>query len=197
MDPEDTNRAAPSQPATSTGDGAHDEHVMTGIVRRNIGALTRRQQMNERHIGVQDRIAEAITRFTGSMRFVYIHLVIYGTWIIWNLGWFGLPRFDPSFVVLAMAASVEAIFLSTFVLISQNRMNQEADERDDLHVQISLLNEHEVTRLVTLVAAIARKLELEEAEMAEIPELERDIHPEEVLDQLAEQRPASADGRPQ
>ena len=169
--------------------------VMAGVVRRNIEALVRREQEQAAARTREERLADHITAFTGSMRFVYIHLLVFGTWIVWNLPFLGLPRFDPSYVVLAMFASVEAIFLSTFVLISQNRMNQEADERDDLHVQISLLNEHEVTRLVTLVAAIARKLELEEAEMAEIPELERDIHPEEVLDQLAEQRPASADGR--
>jgi uncharacterized membrane protein len=49
---------------------------------------------------------------------VYLHLALFGVWIVWNLGWFGLKAFDPSFVVLAMFASVEAIFLSTFVLIS-------------------------------------------------------------------------------
>ena len=170
--------------------------VMAGVVRRNIEALVRREQEQAAARTREERLADHITAFTGSMRFVYIHLLVFGTWIVWNLPFLGLPRFDPSYVVLAMFASVEAIFRSTYVLIRQNRMNQEADERDDLHVQISLLNEHEVTRLVTLVAAIARKLELEEAEMAEIPELERDVHPEEVLDQLAEQRPASADGRP-
>jgi len=188
MEPEVTDRVAPSEAGRSTGDGAHDGHVMTGIVRRNIGALTDRQQMNERRTGVQDRIAEAITRFTGSMRFVYIHLAIYGTWIIWNLGWLGLPRFDRSFVVLAMAASVEAIFLSTFVLISQNRMNEQADLRADLDLQISLLAEHEVTRLITMVSAVARTLGVEEAQLAEIPELEQDVHPEDVLDELEQRR---------
>jgi uncharacterized membrane protein len=58
------------------------------------------------------------------------------------------PPGDPSFVVLAMVASVEAIFLSTFVLISQNRMAAAADKRADLDLQESQLAEHEVTRLV-------------------------------------------------
>jgi len=169
--------------------------VMAGVVQRNIDALVRREQEQAAARNLQERLADRITAFTGSMMFVYIHLLVFGTWIVWNLPYLGLPRFDPSYVVLAMFASVEAIFLSTFVLISQNRMNQDADERDELHVQISLLNEHEVTRLVTLVTAIARKLELVEAELDEIPELERDVHPEDILDQLAEKRPASADGR--
>ena len=70
----------------------------------------------------------------------------------------GGPQMDPSFVVLAMVASVEAIFLSTFVLISQNRLAAAADKRADLDLQISLLAEHEVTRLVTLVADIANRM---------------------------------------
>jgi uncharacterized membrane protein len=61
----------------------------------------------------------------------------------------GVPAWDSSFVALAMLASVEAIFLSTFVLISQNRMAAAADKRADLDLQISLLAEHEVTRLAT------------------------------------------------
>jgi len=90
------------------------------------------------------------------MLFVYLHLAIFGFWIVANLGWVpGVPKWDESFVVLAMMASVEAIFLSTFVLISQNRMAAAADKRADVDLQISLLAEHEITKLATLVAAIA------------------------------------------
>ncbi|MFL5472011.1 MAG: DUF1003 domain-containing protein, partial [Gemmatimonadales bacterium] len=121
------------------------------VVDRNIKALLEHRREQEGSRSRQERIADAITRFTGSMRFVYIHLLVFGTWIIINLGWIpGIPRFDRSFVVLAMLASVEAIFLSTFVLISQNRMAVLADRRADLDLQISLLAEHEVTRLIAL-----------------------------------------------
>ena len=123
------------------------------MLERNIRALQLRREREEREATVEERVAEAITRFTGSMRFVYLHLVFYGFWIVANLGWRPrLPKFDPSFVVLAMVASVEAIFLSTFVLISQNRMAAAADKRADLDLQVSLLSEHEITRLVTLVS---------------------------------------------
>jgi uncharacterized membrane protein len=105
---------------------------MAGVVHRNIEALVGRQREHSAARGVQERIADRVTEFTGSMRFVYIHLVLYGLWIVWNLGWLGLPRFDRSFVVLAMEASVEAIFLSTFVLMTQNRMAAAADKRADL-----------------------------------------------------------------
>src|SRR5687768_971693 len=124
---------------------------MARIVERNITALLKRRRQDEHKKSREERVADSITRFTGSMLFVYIHLALFGTWIIWNLGWLGLKPFDPSFVVLAMFASVEAIFLSTFVLISQNRMNVQADKRADLDLQVSLLTEHEVTRLITLV----------------------------------------------
>ncbi|WP_241665238.1 DUF1003 domain-containing protein [Teichococcus oryzae] len=102
-------------------------------LRRNIEALETRRRQEAASATRQDRVADAITRFTGSMRFVYLHLALYGAWILVNLGVVpGVPRFDPSFVVLAMVASVEAIFLSTFVLISQNRMASAADQRADL-----------------------------------------------------------------
>lgn len=156
------------------------------IVERNIRALLRQRRLEESRKGTQDRVADAITRFTGSMRFVYIHLVLFGAWIVVNLGWTRLPRFDPSFVVLAMVASVEAIFLSTFVLISQNRMQELADRRADLDLQVSLLAEHEVTRLVQLVAAMAAKMGIAEASDPELEELKQDVRPETVLEEIAE-----------
>ena len=72
-----------------------------------------------------------------------------------------IPQFDASFVTLAMMASVEDIFLSTFILITQNRMASVADKRAELDLQISLLAEHEVTRLVTLVSAMAERIRYE------------------------------------
>ena len=125
------------------------------------------------------------------MLFVYIHLILFGVWIFWNAGWIGLKPFDPSFVILAMFASVEAIFLSTFVLISQNRMNAQADKRADLDLQVSLLAEHEVTRLITLVTAIAKKMDIEEAYNPEIDELSKDVQPEKVLDTMEKHRKRS------
>lgn len=157
---------------------------MAKIVERNIHALLARHRAEEATKPRQARLADAITRFTGSMLFVYIHLTLYGVWIFWNLGWLGLKPFDPSFVVLAMEASVEAIFLSTFVLISQNRMAAQADKRADLDLQVSLLAEHEITRLVVLVQAVAQKLEIPQAQDPELQELGQDVQPEKVLDTM-------------
>jgi uncharacterized membrane protein len=163
----------------------NDDGTLAGVVDRNIRALLERRQQEEDRRKVQDKAADAITAFTGSMTFVVIHLVIFGLWIIINLGWIPfIPKFDASFVILAMVASVEAIFLSTFVLITQNRMAAMADKRADLDVQISLLTEHELTRAITLLRAISLKLQLHEADDPELSELARDVQPEKVLDRI-------------
>jgi uncharacterized membrane protein len=121
------------------------------------------------------------------MAFVYLHVAILLAWVCVNSGLIPhAPRFDPTYVILATAASVEAIFLSTFVLISQNRAADAADQRANLDLQINLLAEHEVTRALTLLAAIADKLGIAEAKDPALEELERDVAPEAVLDTLGE-----------
>jgi uncharacterized membrane protein len=155
------------------------------VVERNVRALLARRAEEDLAKTRSERIADAVTRFAGSMTFVYIHLVMYSVWILVNLGVIpGVPRFDPTFVVLAMEASVEAIFLSTFVLISQNRMSALADKRADLDLQVSLLSEHEITRMLSLVQQMAERLGIEEAQDPELEELARDVHPEKVLDKI-------------
>ncbi|WP_245283721.1 DUF1003 domain-containing protein [Bradyrhizobium sp. URHD0069] len=139
-----------------------------------------------RSAGWEEKLANAITAFTGSMRFVYLHLVIYGSWIISNL-LPQIPHFDPSFVILAMVASVEAIFLSTFVLISQNRAMAATDKRDDLDLHVNLLAEQELTRLIAMVAAIAEKLEVHTGAEPEMDEIIKDVAPEVVLGEIEQQ----------
>jgi uncharacterized membrane protein len=137
-----------------------------------------------------------MTRFAGSMLFVYVHIIVFSLWIVANLGWApGVPVWDPSFAVLAMVASVEAIFLSTFVLITQNRMGAAADKRADLDLQISLLAEHEVTRLAAVVSDIAKALNVQTAAEREIEPVKSDIKPESVLDRLETNRKLPESGR--
>lgn len=158
---------------------------LSSALENNIRAMVQRREQEAATAGVQERLAEAITAFTGSMTFVYIHLAAFAAWIGVNTGWLPVMEpWDPSLVVLAMAASVEAIFLTSFVLISQNRMAENDARRADLNLQISLLAEHEVTRLVTMVSAIADHLGLSEATGPELEELKRDVDPDTVLDEL-------------
>jgi uncharacterized membrane protein len=156
---------------------------LNSALTRNIAALRKRRADEEAAASVQDRVAGSITRFTGSMRFVYVHALAYSSWIAANLGWIpGVAPWDPTFVVLAMMASVEAIFLSTFILISQNRMSALAEKRAELDLQISLLAEHEVTKLVQMVAEIADRLGVGAGD--EVDELKRNVAPEVVLDAI-------------
>jgi uncharacterized membrane protein len=164
------------------------------VVERNIEALLRRRRAEEDARGFDERIAHAISMFAGSMRFVYIHLALFGLWIAVNLGLTPVPRFDPSFVILAMVASVEAIFISTFVLITQNRMAAIADKRADLDLQISLLAEHEITRVITMLAEVSERLGIEVKKDPELAELAQDVVPERVLDSLDESEAAARGG---
>ena len=172
-------------------DDAGNPGGLSSALRRNIEALRDRRKQELRNAGREEKLADAITAFTGSMRFVYLHLAIYGLWIAWNLIP-GLPHFDPSFVILAMEASVEAIFLSTFVLISQNRASAASDKRDELDLHINLLAEHELTRLTEIVSAIAQKLEVDTGlEQNEVAEITKDIAPEALLTEIERQQPGA------
>lgn len=170
---------------------------LSQALKNNIHALEQRRAKEESEATLEEKVAEAITSFTGSMRFVYLHLAVVGGWIAINLGWVpAIPQFDPMFVILAMVASVEAIFLSTFVLISQNRMSAAADKRADLDLQISLLVEHELTKLAYLVDAIADLLNAKpQLSDSEVREIKRDIAPEAVLDEIEEKQRETAKKR--
>jgi uncharacterized membrane protein len=157
---------------------------LSEALERNIQALAARRAAERAAATRQERLAEAITRFSGSMLFVYLHLALVGGWVTINTGLTGVRPFDPSFVILATVASVEAIFLSTFVLISQNRMQAAADRRADLDLHISLLTEHEVTKLAELVSAIAERMGLAAARSPEMEEIKQNVVPEAVLDEI-------------
>jgi uncharacterized membrane protein len=158
---------------------------LNSALARNIRALQARRLEEEGAAGLQEKLATRVTAFTGSMLFVYVHIGILAAWVAVNTGLVSaVPPFDRSFVILATAASVEAIFLSTFVLISQNRSAAAADRRADLDLQINLLAEHEITRLISLTSQIAEKLGVSEVDRVELAELERDVAPEAVLDSL-------------
>ena len=164
-----------------------DDGTLNSALKRNIDALRRRRSEDAGRAALDEKLARAVTRFAGSMRFVYVHAALYGAWIVANLGWIpGVTPWDPSFVVLAMIASVEAIFLSTFILITQNRMAAAADRRAELDLQVSLLAEAEITKLVELVSMIAERMDLSSGEQQEVEEMKQRVAPEAVLDAIEE-----------
>ena len=102
-------------------DGKRDHHVL----------YTRAQKASDTQVSWQNRAADAMTAFSGSMPFVYLHVIWFAAWLLCNEGVFGKSLiFDPfPFGLLTLIVSLEAIFLSTFVLISQNRQQERADRR--------------------------------------------------------------------
>jgi uncharacterized membrane protein len=170
-------------------DSSRDDSAATpsldAILERNIRGLVTRRREEEAAGTRQMRLVAAITSFVGSMGFVYAHVLIFGFWIVCNLwGLPGIPRFDPELVRIATFASLEAIFLSTFVLITQNRMAAAADKRDELDLQIGLLTEHELTKLIPVVVAMAKRLGVTTEVDEELAELKQDVAVNAVLDKI-------------
>lgn len=156
--------------------------LLSKVIQRNIRTLIRLRAKAANKRNLQDRIADAITSFSGHIVFVYVHLVWFGAWIILNTGKLGVHPFDPfPYGLLTMVVSLEAIFLSTFVLISQNQLSQESEYRANLNLQIALLTEHEVTRVLQMLDAIQDKMGIENDEDSELADLEMETKPEDVL----------------
>jgi uncharacterized membrane protein len=155
------------------------------VVERNIKALIAQRETEDKQQTVEEKMAAVITRFTGSIYFIGLHVVIYAAWVVINVGWIpGIPRFDPTFVTITMIASIEGIFLAAFILITQRRMMAQADRRADLTLQISLLAEYEVTRLLTLTKELGKTMGVQKAHEPELEELGQDVAPQDVLEQL-------------
>jgi uncharacterized membrane protein len=131
------------------------------------------------------------------MPFVFVHVVWFGAWIVVNLHLTPLPAFDPyPFGLLTMVVSLEAIFLATFVLISQNRQAEMDAQRNDLDLQVDLLAEYELTRVLGLVDAIADHLGLEVGKDPELDELKREITPDTVIKEMRRRQEEAARAQP-
>lgn len=166
-------------------DQKKDNPALSKVIERNIRTIIHlcTKAANERSL--QSRIADFITSFSGRMIFVYVHIVWFGVWIVLNTGWFGPHAFDPfPYGLLTMIVSLEAIFLSTFVLISQNRLSEETERRADLHLHIGLLTEHELTRVLQMLDAIQDKLAIVDHVNSDLADLEMETRPEDVLAEI-------------
>ena len=167
-------------------DHAEDNPALSQVIERNIRTIIQLRLRAARARSVQDRLADAITTFSGRMVFAYVHIVWFGVWILLNTGWVGVRAFDPfPYGLLTMVVSLEAIFLSTFVLISQNRLSAETEHRADLDLHIGLLTEHELTRVLQMLDAIQDKLGIDNHADSDLADLEMETKPEDVLAEIA------------
>jgi uncharacterized membrane protein len=139
-----------------------------------------------------ERLGDRVADFTGSMKFVAIHLVWFAIWILINLGFFPVIRpFDPfPFILLSLVVSCEAVLLSTFVLMKQNRMSKAADQRSHLNLQIDLLAEQEITKILQMLTPVCDRLGLRAARDPEVSELSNTTALGEIARELKDKLPA-------
>ena len=165
--------------------GEQTSPTVNKAIERYIRTIVHMRLKAARQRAPDQRLADAITSFSGRMTFVYIHIVWFSAWILLNSGLFNFEPFDPfPYGLLTMIVSLEAIFLSTFVLISQNRMAELSEQRADLDLHIDLLTEYELTRVLQMLDAIQDKLGIPNEEDPELADLEMETQPEEVLEEI-------------
>ena len=175
-----------NQTGVRTDDYERDDPALSKVIERNIRTIIRLRLKDREERSGQDRAADAITSFSGSMGFVYLHLVWFLLWVVLNSGGLGRQPFDAfPYGLLTMLVSLEAIFLSTLVLITQNRQSAEWERRADLDLHIGLLTEHELTRVLQMLDAVQAKLGIENHAASELADLEMETKPEDVLAEIA------------
>lgn len=166
-------------------DDLENNPVLSDVVENNIRSMLRLSNQRLRERRFQDKLADGITQVSGRMPFVYFHAIWFAAWIVLNTGHAGVKIFDPyPYGFLTMIVSLEAIFLSTFVLISQNRLSAEADRRADLHMHIGLLNEAKMTHALTMLHSIQKKLDIGTDDDPALIDFLMQTSPEEVLAEI-------------
>ena len=156
------------------------------VTRQNIEAMRKLEDAAMAKRTGADRIAALIARFCGSMTFVWIHVAVFASWIGYNtLPWF--HAFDPyPFTFLTLVVSLEAIFLSTFILISQNYDMRVSERRNQLDLQINLLAEQENTKALQILERIAKKVGAHLTDDPQVRALEEATRPDTLIEQIEE-----------
>ena len=136
---------ASSQPKRPDRNGGPEND----LTRRNVEVIRKLEEAAKDERSRSDLVAEVIANFCGSMTFVWVHILWFGFWIPIN-AMPGIRHIDPfPFTFLTLVVSLEAIFLSTFILISQNHDSKISERRNHLDLQINLLSEQENTKMIT------------------------------------------------
>ena len=169
----------------STSEAPLGEVCVDDLTGRNVELIRQLEESARQERKRSDVVAEAIANFCGSMTFVWVHVVWFGGWILINL-LPGLPHIDPfPFTFLTLVVSLEAIFLSTFILISQNHDTKITERRNHLDLQINLLSEQENTKMIAILQAIAAKLDADISSDPQLHALGEKTQPERLVQQIA------------
>jgi uncharacterized membrane protein len=165
---------------------------MAGATQRNIETIARMEAEFLRQRNLAHRIADRIVDAAGTMTTLLVHLGVFGAWILLNTGVLpGFTPFDPfPFILLTMTVSMEGVLLALFVLMKQNRMSRRADERDHLHLQVNLLAEKEVTKMLQMQQAVCEHLGVRQPlRDPEVAELAADTAVDSLARELKEKLP--------
>lgn len=161
----------------------HRAHSAEELTRQNVEAIARLEEAANARRSRGDVIADAIATFCGSTAFVWVHVVWFAGWMTLNV-MPGVPHFDRfPFQLLNLVVSLEAVFLTTFVMISQNRQGRLADRRNHLDLQINLLAEQENSKMLAMLGAIMERLGIEDGD-PEVRVLEEATRPEAMMEQI-------------
>jgi|SRR5687768_12407326 len=135
------------------------DHEHGAVLRKNIRAIADLEEHALHQRGTASRISDAISRATGSAPFALFHIVGFGAWFVLNTKMVpAIEPFDPyPFNFLTLVVSLEAIFLSVFVLMSQNRLTRQAEMRTHLDLQVNMLAEQELTAILRMVEGLCKK----------------------------------------
>ena len=156
------------------------------LTQQNVEAVSRLEEAAREERTPADRIAEAIANFCGSMKFVAVHVIWFSTWILVNVIP-GIPHVDPfPFTFLTLIVSLEAIFLSTFILINQNYETRISERRSHLDLQLNMLSEQENTTMISMLQAIAAKVGADVSQDLQLQALSQQTQPEKLVEQIAE-----------
>jgi len=130
----------------------------------NIETIARLEEQSLQNRNAVERIGDAVGSFAGSMTFVVLHIALFVLWFVINSKLIpAIPAFDPyPFILLSMSVSVEAVLLSTFVLMKQNRESKRAEQRQQLTLQVDLLAEQEATKTLQMLRRICERLGIED-----------------------------------
>ena len=133
-------------------------------------------------------VSDSVANFAGSAVFLLLHFMWFGVWILWNTGMLPWAPFDPfPFGLLTMIVSLEAIFLSIFILMSQKREASIGELREETTLAVELRVEAEVTKLLQLVAGLYTRLGYQVGQDLELQEMLRPLDARSIEKDLMEQ----------
>ena len=164
-------------------------------IRRSAGINTAFRAIKAQHASSRtpmEVLADRMIGFASSSPFLVVHAVVFIAWIVWNIPGIGLPQFDPyPYGLLTTIVSLEAIFLSIFVLMTQSRESRIGELREELTLQVNLRMEEEITKTLHLVAGLYARLGLKMADDPELRAMLEPLDPKKMENDLAEQISAS------